>query len=98
MICVPAAQIEKLTRQALHALDHTACHIAHCYELLDPDNNLLHDVTQNDGFPFVVFHFPAFLYAEDLPLLRFFKCSSGHIAISGFRQVKAVFDLIIQGL
>ena len=45
--------------------------IANCYELLNPDDDLLNHVSEDDSFAITLLECPAFLHADLLCLLGF---------------------------
>lgn len=67
--------------------------IANCYKFLNPDDNLLDYVSENDGFAIALLERPAFLRADLFFLLGFFQGLGEYITTTDIRQVKTILEL-----
>lgn len=72
--------------------------IANCYEFLEPCNDLLDHVSNDDGFTVALCELPTSLSAELLFFLCFSQRYGLDVATTDCRQIKPSSEVIVQGI
>ncbi len=72
--------------------------IANCYKFLNPDDDLLDYVSENDGFAIALLERPEFLRADPLFLPGFFQDLGEYITTTDIRQVETILELDSYGI